>query len=229
MNTADLQAVVAGDIVASTELSKQKRRRLADTIDAAYTDIRDAFGTAVPHPLAISAGDEWRIYVDDPEQALAVAVGFSTRLQARELTSRMVLVADTVDFIDQGDLHRSDGPAFRRAGRRLKTMAGSDSRFTMLLPTDDESVASIWAESTGELVDILLDDLTAAQARAVTEMICETRKTGSKPTLQQIGNRWSPDSIGKQTVSQHLRRARWPAIQRTLRRYERFWKLPTHR
>lgn len=224
MENRNYHGVVAGDIIASSELATDVRRELSDKMIEAYDEVRDAFGAETPYPLAISAGDEWRMYIEHPACALAVSMGFWTRLKARNLASRMVLAVGEIDFVENQDLHRADGPALRSAGRSLDAISETAAKFGLFVPVEQDPVARLWTETTGELTDILLGDLTVSQARAVAEMICGTYGSGGAPTRQEIADRWQPRPVTAQTISEHLQRARWPAIDRTLKRFEQFWK-----
>ncbi len=220
MTEPELHAVVAGDIVGSTELDAQVRRNLAGILEDAYETVLSTYGDALPYELALSAGDEWRLYIARPEVALAVSLAFYARLKERDITSRLVLAIDEIDFIEDGDLHNSDGAAFRRAGRGLAAVLGEQWRFALLLPDDENPLGELCGEFLGELVDILLKELTPAQARAVAEMICLSRGD-QRVTTTEIARRWKPDEITRQAVGKHLQRAGWSVFERTLNRYER--------
>ncbi|MFW5968916.1 MAG: hypothetical protein ACOCV2_15435 [Persicimonas sp.] len=218
-----LHAVIAGDVVDSSKLSTERRRGLAPQITAIHRDVADAFGGDLPHDIATVAGDEWRMYVDRPRSALAAALALCTKLRAEDIISRVIVVIDEVDFIEEGDLQNSDGPAFRRAGRGLDALSKRERRFDLLLPDSVDRRATLFAEMTGELVDVLLDDLTAAQARSVAEMIRGVA-AGAPPTTSEIAGRWEPDPISRQAVGKHLHRARWDVFERTLDRFTNMMK-----
>ncbi len=223
MKHANFHGIVAGDIIDSSELSSEKRRRLDQLLTEAHDTVGEAFGEDLPYPLAVSAGDEWRMYIERPSRVLAAAIAFWTSLKARDLNSRMVVAVGEVDFIDQGDLNRADGTALRCAGRRLHEISEDADKFGLFIPARKDEMARLWMETTSELTNILLDDLTSSQARAVTEMICGVCGTNETPTLKEIAARWKPRPVTAQTVSKHLQRARWPSIDRTLQRFEDFW------
>ena len=213
MAQIDLHAVVAGDIVDSSEMESGMRRQLPAILESAYGEVARAFGEYLPFELAISAGDEWSIYVECPKVAIAVSLAFWTRLKAGDVTSRMVLAIDAVDFINNGDLHTSDGASFRRAGRGLEVIVGDELQFALLLPDERGELGEIFAELTGELVDILLNDLTAPQARALAEMLCP-HHDGTAPNDERncraLGARANFTTGGGQTPA-----PRWMAHHRT--------------
>ena len=216
--------VIAGDIVGSTELSTELRRRLPEILESSYRALRSAYRDQLPYELAIAAGDEWRIAVDDPHVALAVSLAFATRLKARDITSRVVVAIDTIDFIEDGDLHRSDGAALRRAGRGLKKLERGDRNFDLVVPSTSSEPCALSAASIADLVDLLLDDLTAAQSRAVASMLCGV-DDGTYPTATSIAEDWTPEPISRQAVGKHLSRARWPRIKDTLDRFQQLMEL----
>ena len=222
MVAVPLHAVVAGDVVGSSELATDIRRQLPDLLDETHDEVAEKFGRLLPDNLAISAGDEWRMYVDDPAAALAASLAYWTRLKSRGIVCRMVLAVDTIDFIDDGNLHRSDGAAFRQAGRGLQLLtdpASFETHFNMLLPGNNNETAELCGEAITDLVEMLLTDLTEAQAQAIAEKLTDGAR-GEATTTADIAGRWQPEPISRQAVSKHLNRGNWPRLQRTIRRFE---------
>ena len=221
MEQTPLKAVATGDIVASTDLPSEVRRRLPDKLRETYADLRRDFGDELPHDLAISSGDSWQCFVEQPAMSLACILRFWALLHARGITSRMALAIDTVDFISEGGLNESDGPAFRRSGRGLQDL-DDDRWFACLPPTDAPTTIRLAAESIAELVDHLLHDWTEAQARAVAGML---RTFGSDETVTQksIAEQWQPEPITRQTVNRHLKRAHWDRLERTVTRFQQLF------
>lgn len=223
MQGSSVHAVIAGDIVGSSKLSADRRRTLASTLTSEYEQIAESFGATLPYDIAISAGDEWRMYVERPAASLAAALAIWAGLKAREITTRVIVVVDTIDFIDEGDLNKSDGTAFRRAGRGLKSVLGDEWQFAVMLPRIVGDLGEMCGEVTGELVDILVKDSTAAQARAIAEMTRGFAR-GDMPTTTEVAERWVPEPISRQAVGKHLERGRWPVFLRTLKRFEHLIK-----
>lgn len=210
---SNLRAVATGDIIGSSELSADERRRLPERLHAAYATAREAAPDALPYDLAIVGGDGWQCYVEDPSQALPRVLHFWTHLCADGLHSRFSIAVDTVDFISDGNLNESDGAAFRQSGRALERL--DDDRWAAcVLPERKSVTSSLAADSMFELVDLLLHEWTEAQAQAVAGML-QGVGTERSVTQQAVADAWSPDPITRQSVNRHLQRAEWSRVERT--------------
>jgi len=219
MSKAGLHAVATGDVVGSSELPSAARRRLPEALRAIYAIVQEQTPDVLPYDLAITGGDGWQCYVDDPTQALARVLHFWTLLYADGLQSRFALAIDTIDFISDGNLNESDGPAFRRSGRALRNL--SDRQWVAcLLPETVPIVYQLAVDSTFDLIDHLLHQWTEAQAQAVGGML-QNAGTGGSVTQQAIAEQWDPEPVTRQTVNRHLQRAEWSRLERTLSRFER--------
>ncbi len=218
MDRSSLHAVATGDIVRSSELPDEDRRRLPEVLRSTYATVQDQASGTLPHPLAITGGDGWQCYVETPTAALARVLHFWTLLYAQGLPSRVVLAIDAIDFISDSDLNESDGPAFRRSGRTLETL-DEDRWFDCVLPDHAPSSYHLAVESVAELTDHLLHQWTEAQAQAVAGML-KSVGTANNVTQQAIAEQWEPEPITRQSVNRHLKRAHWERLERTLRRFE---------
>lgn len=214
-----LHAVATGDIVGSSELPANQRSELADELRTAYSTAQDALPNALPHDLAIVGGDGWQCYIEDPAAALARVLHFWALLASQNLRSRFAIAVGTVDFIPDGNVNEGDGAAFRASGQGLERL-GEDQWVSIRLPESVSVFATYAAETIAELVDHLAHEWTEAQAQAVAGML---RGTGTKKsvTQQSIADVWTPESITRQSVNRHLKRASWPRLERTLSRYQR--------
>lgn len=218
MGRSDLHAVARGDVVRSSELSAEDRRRLPDVFRTTYATVQRNAAESLPYDLAITGGDGWQSYVEDPASSLPRALHFWALLYMQGLSSRMALSIDTIDFIADGDLNESDGPAFRRSGRALQDL-DDDRWFVCVLPEDAPRVYHLAAESLGELTDHLLHQWTEAQTQAVAGML-RSIGTDQDVTQQAIAEQWEPEPITRQTVNRHLKRAHWDRLERTLARFD---------
>lgn len=218
LEPSGLHAVVTGDTVGSSDFPPDVRRHLPETLHSAYETIRQRDPASLPYDLAITGGDGWQWYIQNPHTALARVLHFWTLLFAREVSSRMILAVDTIDFLSEEDLNESDGPAFRRSGLQLSTL-DEKARFECVLPKEASAAHHLAAESMSELVDHLLQQWTEAQAQAISGRI-STVGAGDEITQQEIAENWSPEPITRQTVNRHLKRAHWDRLQRTLDRFE---------
>ena len=65
-SSADIRAVVSGDIVASTALDATHRARLPLVMHDVYEEVRTRRATALPYELAVYGGDSWQAFVAEP-------------------------------------------------------------------------------------------------------------------------------------------------------------------
>ena len=222
---SDLHAVATGDVIGSSELSVDERRRLPERLRAAYATARKAAPDALPYDLAIVGGDGWQCYVEDPSQTLPRVLHFWTHLRADGLHSRFAIAIDTVDFISDDGLNESDGAAFRQSGRALKKL-DDDHWAVCFLPEWTSITGSVAADSMVELMDLLLHEWTEAQAQAVAGML-QGMGTEKSVTQQAVAETWSPDPITRQSVNRHLQRAKWSRVERTVRLFEQLIEVIT--
>ena len=219
MTESPLQAVTTGDIVGSTDLPDQIRRNLPQTLREVYEELRRDFPDALSHDLAISSGDSWQILMTEPTCSLACTLRFWALLHARDITTRMALAIDTVDFISEHGLNESDGPVFRTSGRAL-TDLHDDQSFTLLLPDRVPTPARLATAGFAELVDLLLAEWTGPQSRAIAGIL-RTYGTAEEVTQARIAEEWHPEPVTRQTVNRHLQRAHWERLERTIDRFVR--------
>jgi hypothetical protein len=215
---SDLRAVATGDIVGFSEMSRDRRRGMSDRLKSAYNGVRRVVGDELPCDLAISSGDRWQVYAERPAIALAVLIAVLADLRAHGIDSRVVLAVDRIDYIEDQNLHESDGAAFRRSGRTIEKMERA-RRVRCLAPESAETLAQVAMGAVSETIDLIVQSWTEAQARAVVGKSVELY-SDQRVTNAAIGESWTPESITKQAVGDHLRKAQWPRIQRTVRRFE---------
>lgn len=219
MSSPDLHAVGTGDVVGSSDLSASQRRRLPDRLRSAYATVQSADPGALPYDLAIIGGDGWQCYVESPADSLPRLLHFWSLLRAKEISCRMAIAIDTIDFISGGNVNESDGRAFRQSGRTLEDLRGTE-RLAFGLPDAAPPVYDLAIESMCELIDHLFHQWTAAQAQAVAGMMTSVG-TDHSVTQQRIADEWSPRPVTRQTVNRHLKRAHWDRVERTLSRFNR--------
>lgn len=214
-----LRAVVTGDIIGSSKLAPPDRRRMPKHLREAHTLVREKNPELLPYSLAIVRGDGWQCYVKEPDKALSCILQFWTLLCAKGLRSRFVLAVDKVDFIADGGLSESGGPAFRRSGRGLDEL--EDSRWTACrLPVSASDLHRLASKGIFELLDHLLQEWTQAQSQALSKKL-RAISTDSSVTQREIARQWEPEPITRQSVNRHLKRAHWNRLERLLNRFEK--------
>lgn len=189
-------AVLTGDVVRSTSLASEDRARLSDLLRQAAAFVQEDDPDLAPLPLAIFRGDAWQWLVVDRAQALRAAVLFRCSFRGQEpdlkLDTRVAIGVGTIDFLNEERLSESDGSAFRMSGYVLEKLPKK-----RCLGVD-------WAEGSVpdktdlrrrivSLVDLLVSDLTARQARGLSGYLRGW-------TQQRVGELWDPP-ITQQSVA----------------------------
>jgi hypothetical protein len=219
--------VITGDIIGSSDLARDDRRKLYDVMREAGRMVEDYFADAIALPVDIFAGDTWQILVSDPPMTLRIALFYRSiirsqmvndpdadpRTRDRKLDTRLVMAIGPIDFVPAERTSEGEGTAFRLSGRTLKEMK-KNVRLAFRCP--DERRERVW-NTVACLVDaIIVQQWTAARARAVTGALLGWPQ-------EQIAGLW-PETIKQATVSTHLREASWPALEDALKAFERDWK-----
>jgi hypothetical protein len=207
-----MYAVLNGDVVASTEMAPEQRRGLPDVLEAAAANLPDETRAAVPYPIAIFSGDSWQLLLAEPRWALRAACGMRAylRSQSPQLDSRLVIGLGSVDFVPDNDLGKAEGEAFRISGRALPELR---SPRRMTLRTADGlpgGGAAAWRVAV-ELLDVIIQqEWTEARANVVWRAM----QGGSQ---EQIAG---ATDVDQGTISKHLRRAQWDAVDRACAAFE---------
>jgi hypothetical protein len=206
-------AVITGDVVASSRLSKSVRRALPDHLKRASREVRKAFGDAVPLEIDVFRGDSWQLLITDPLQCLRIALFLRSRLisladRGRGLDTRLAIAIGPVDFVPAGAVSEGDGEAYRLSGRLLETLP-TDQLLTLGLTTA-EVPATIAAAI--RLLDAVVQNWTGKQAEAVAGALRGW-------TQEKIAASW-PQTISQPAVTKHLSKAHWPAVEAALRQLE---------
>ena len=222
-----LCAVVTGDVVASTALSRTDRAALPAFVRSAFGEIRQARNDALPVDVDVFGGDSWQAYTRQPDVGLTVALYLRARLRERfDVEVRAALSIDTIDFLQPASVSESDGRAFRRSGRALEQLDRNEL-FRLVLPEHlaDVDVYAIAAEGIADAVDSIAQKWTPAQAQAVSHML---RGYPDEPRQQHVSEAWRPAPISQPAVNKNLKKAGWEWIARALGRYARLTEILTH-
>lgn len=210
-------AVLTGDVVGSSRLNPDERQQLPDRLRSAAQRVRAHYQDAIPYPLDLHRGDSWQLALDQP--GLSPRVGLMLRaliraaFESTRLDTRISIGLGTVSFLPPDGLEAADGEAFRLSGEGLDRL-GDDTRMGIrFAPAVDPDLA--------QAVDVILA-LIDIQARAWTQRQAEA-VAGALVGLTQerIGREWVRRPVTQQAIAQHLARAGWDPIERSLEFTER--------
>lgn len=214
LRPGDTVCVVTGDVVASTQLSSDARRRLLAELKSGSDEVAAMLGPALPLPVDIYGGDSWQMVVARPALALRAALLFRAHLRATvtpdsrdPVDTRMALALGTVDLVPTTRVSEGEGTAFQRSGRALAELGDRRMSFT----AGDDSPLEDW-DVTVRLLDEIVRVWTAKQARAMTGAL----RGWSQDKITAL---WSP-RITQPSVANHLRAARAESVASTLERFE---------
>lgn len=211
LKSPPLIAVLTGDVVGSSQLADAPRRALPQILQRAGAELKRAFGKAVPYELEIFRGDSWQLVVTDPALCFRAALFFRACVIAESpgsmrLDTRIGLAVDRADFVPAKNVSAGNGAAFQASGESLDRLDAS-VRLALVASGEKE-----WRDVAVRLVDAIVQEWTARQARAVAG-----RLRGW--TQMQIVEHW-PERITQQTIARHLARAHWNALEPALRQVE---------
>ncbi len=212
----NLQAVLTGDIVGSSDLSRENRELLPQKMLEASEILQGSF-SCVPFQIRIFRGDSWQFIVSAPEKSLRVGLMYRslirTSFQERPVDTRIGIGVGSINFLPEENLSSGDGEAFRRSGTALETMVRR--RFL------DAFFPEYWNWATNELlrevllwVDLQAQNWTPGQAAAISGALLGR-------TQNEIAKQEFKGEITQQAVAQHLKRAGWSAVQSSLVLYEK--------
>jgi hypothetical protein len=206
-------AVVTGDVVASSRLSRERRQALHEAMTATSGELREAWPKALLGELDIFRGDGWQMVVARPELALRCALfyraGLRARMASHRFDVRLALALGTIDFIPGRRVSQGDGEAFRLSGKALEGMRRSEG-MRLLFPGCAVEAA---LDTVVRLVDALAARWSDKQALAVTGALRGWPQDA-------IGRRCWPRPISQQAVQQHLDRAAWNGLDAGLAYFE---------
>ncbi len=215
-----LYAVATGDIVNSTMIASDERRDLPRLLRTSYEETTKLLaGVEEPLPIDLFGGDSWQFCLPDPQRVLAVLTYFRAALFAKAgLRTRCAIAIDSIDFLNRTSISESDGPAFRRSGRLLKTL--TETELSIVLPEGVTLPSVIACDALARLADNAYRNWTDAQAKAVMYRSAGVLR-GKTISQSIIAENWEPAPITQQAVAKHLSRAEWESLNLTLSDFQR--------
>jgi hypothetical protein len=204
-------AVLTGDVVGSSDLAPDDRKRLPELLREVERGLVALLGDGLAAPMAVFGGDSWQVLLARPADALRAALFVRASLQGSKLAidTRVAVAVGTIDFVPDGRIEEADGEAFRLSGRLLKYGLGKRRRLGFTSP--DKPRAERW-----DLVFALVDGLVRAawtpkRARAVAGAL-------RGETEAQIAQAESPPTT-RQAVHKRLEMADWGLLEASIQEY----------
>jgi len=209
-----LFAVMTGDIVASSRLSSEDRRKLPGILKQAFKEIAHKYPNLASQSIDVYRGDSWQLVLTDPTVSLTAAVLFRASViaaspSAVRIDTRLAIGIGTVDYQPPNRVSEGNGEAYRESGRALDSLKGS-ARMKYVIAEPIEKPPLL--DTTVELLDAIIQEWTIPQALAVRWGLLGL-------TQLMIAKQW-PKRIAQQTIARHLARAHWPAVADALEAVE---------
>jgi hypothetical protein len=213
MKEHKIYAVLTGDIVNSTKLEQAELEEVRNRLLDAVQDVKGWQSRLVKSKAEFFRGDSWQVLLEDPGQALRVAVFLRATLRAHGgADSRLSIGIGTVKKIVSNRVSLSTGEAFEVSGGALDKMT-SLTGMTIAVPSPG-GVLGRWLPVVGGLCDALIGQWTERQAETVRIAVLPER-----PSHEEIADRLNP-SVSRQAVTKALNGANWHALREAIRAFE---------
>lgn len=201
-NVMSLRAVITGDIVGSTLLSKAEFKKLMKEFDVILTGMQYEF----------FRGDSFQVYLKTPEDALAIV------LQMRAAATRISpddFSCDIKASIGLGEvksvvknLHSATEEAFILSGRALDKI--KPPQRLVISCSEKNEVLQLALQVSADYVDYIFRHLTMKQAAVLYELLQKRTQTEAARRLKK----------SQATVNKHAQAAGWPELEKLLANYK---------
>ena len=203
LRKATLAAVITGDIVNSTKLLPEQEGVL-------FKRLRKDILKEYPHE--IYRGDSFQVFIDQPQEALSLAL--ACRGLAIQFTETTEMDFDMRLSIGIGevvlpisDLGTAKGDAFLLSGRLFDTLKDKGRR--LIIGCGDRK-ADIGFEIMSDYLDSIFRKMTPKQAEVIVELLNGIAQQQLAMTLDK----------SKSTISQLATDGGWSEIERLLQQYK---------
>lgn len=213
-------AVLTGDLVGSTALTKSAMDRARKTLHAAVDDLVGADWIRGRRKLVrgkaeFFRGDAWQCLLTEPAWALRAAVFIRASLRARaDVDTRVSIGVGPVESVSTSRVSLSRGAAFTLSGQGLDDRMGTRFRLAIVTPKDWDAPASGWLESVARLCDSVIVQWQGRQIE-LARLLC------LHPGISQeaVGALLKP-AVSQQAVGKAMRSAGWYGVEDALERFE---------
>jgi len=213
-------AVITGDIVGSTKLSRAEMKKVRNVTCAAierfnafnfFADYRNS-----PKDAEFSQGDTWQVAVPNPGASLRLAlmVHADLRHQANAET-RMAIGIGTIDNLER-TVGISTGEAFILSGRALENISSS-FRLTGALPERAKAMSD-WFPGVLHLCGALMRGWTKRQAEVMGHWLAWPKPDLADATYERLADEFK---VTKQSVGDILSSANLPPLRDALIRFQK--------
>lgn len=211
-----LYAALTGDVIKSSRLDSEARKKLSETILVTGEELKKSFPGLVVDGINIFRGDSVQFLIDSPVKSLRAALFFRAALKAAgddtKTDMRIAIGIGTIDFIPETAKGGADGEAYRLSGPALDSM-GTKQTLCLALPRTLAPPPAV-LETIVILTGVLAERWTGKQALAVKGALL------GQPQ-EKISKSW-PTPVTRQAVAKHLDAAGWYGVEQALMVFENF-------
>ena len=205
-----MQAVLTGDIVNSTKLTKAKEAKLTHSLSSIFIEVNSKFD--------FYRGDSFQAYVKNSENALRLALLCRTAA-IKLFKADKIILSDVRISVGIGQvntpvrsLKTAKGEAFILSGRAFDEITKNNQRLAINI---NNPLAHEGLQVIADYLNAIFDAMTGKQAEAIFELL--------KGEMQQVVAKKIRRT--KSTIHQRITSGRWPEIEKLLQQYENIIKL----
>lgn len=204
MAVPKMVAVITGDIVASSGIQGNSRRKLLSTMTKAVEKAKIFLPDFKPE---IFQGDSLQGFTSEKKNmALHAAILIISMLKTDGFDIRISIGLGSITFVSDKIL-TSDGTAFQYSGRNMEEL--KKKKLLLAVESDNNQWNAEW-EVHCITLNYLLERWTVQQAEAIVEILISGTQQAAADKLH----------IHQSAVQQRLKAAAWPVVQMILKRFE---------
>ena len=197
-------AVLTGDVIASSRIGSNRRKKLLKTMEEAMQKAINLLPDLKPE---VFQGDSFQGYtIKKTAEALRATICIIMYMASEGFGIRVSIGLGDISF-DSGHSLTSDGTAFNASGRNLEGLKKKD--LILAIGTGNDELQKEWDVHNATL-NFLLKRCTTLQAAALLQML-------EKKTQHQAATNLK---VKQPAIQQRLQAAGWPVIQTILTRFE---------
>jgi len=185
-------------------------------MSGASAELRAVLRDQMPLEVDVFGGDSWQMFLTSPRRALWAALFYRSWLLSStpSVDTRIAIGIGGVEYVPDRRVSEGQGEAFDISGRLLRSMAKTP---LMRFGCPDAARRETW-DAVVQLVDyIVATQWTQPRARAVTGALREWKQ-------RDIAALWGARVIRQASVSEHLGKAGWSAINAAVDAFEAAWR-----
>lgn len=198
-----MQAVLTGDIVNSTGLTRAKEKRLVKILEQVLAS----------HLFEFYRGDSFQVYIKQADAALQTALLCRTAAigivhdKRPAFSDVRISIGIGKTKAPRKELGKSNGEAFILSGRAFDEMAKQDARMAIVTAN---KLANEGMQVIADYINGIFEIMTGKQALVIFELLKGQTQQAIAAKLKR----------SKSTIHQHVSAGRWPEIEKLLQQYK---------